>query len=268
MLVVDHAAQPHEARREPERAHEEHRRGPTLATSRALTREVAKIARLSGRNAAPVATGLKPSTRWRYCVTRKNVENCAPTTSAMSTSAPPGRGCGRARAAAAAAVTRPLGAHEEREQERPTTNEPMVERRRPAAVGGADEAVDDGDRTERCGDRADHVEAAGTRGVSVTKRRARTSTTAPMGTLTKRVQCQLTKSVRMPPRSSPMDAPADETAVKRARPRLRAASLGALVVTRARTLGCGERGADALERAGGDEPGRVRWRARRAGSRR
>ena len=34
-----------------------------------------------------------------------------------------------------------------------------------------------------------------------------------------------------------MDAPADETAVKRARPRFRAASFGALVVTRARTLG-------------------------------
>ena len=34
-----------------------------------------------------------------------------------------------------------------------------------------------------------------------------------------------------------MDAPADDTAVKRASPRLRAASFGALVVTRARTLG-------------------------------
>jgi hypothetical protein len=44
-------------------------------------------------------------------------------------------------------------------------------------------------------------------------------------------------SVTRPPRSSPRDAPPEDTAAKRASARLRAASSGAPVVSRARTLG-------------------------------
>ena len=50
-----------------------------------------------------------------------------------------------------------------------------------------------------------------------------------------------------------MEAPPEETAPKRARARLRAASSGALVVSRGEDARCGEGRADALERAGRDE---------------
>ncbi len=59
----------------------------------------------------------------------------------------------------------------------------------------------------------------------------------PIGTLMKSVQRHEPTSVSRPPSSSPIDAPPDETAAKSAKARLRAASSGALVVSRARTLG-------------------------------
>ena len=77
----------------------------------------------------------------------------------------------------------------------------------------------------------------GRRGVSVTKRRARTRTAMPIGTLMNSVQRHDPRSVTTPPSSRPIDAPAEETAPKRASARLRAASSGALVVSSARTLG-------------------------------
>ena len=77
----------------------------------------------------------------------------------------------------------------------------------------------------------------GRRGVSVTKRRASTRTAIPIGTLMNSVQRHEPRSVTTPPSSRPMDAPADETAPNRASARFRAASSGALVVSRASTLG-------------------------------
>ena len=77
----------------------------------------------------------------------------------------------------------------------------------------------------------------GRRGVSVTKRRASARTAMPIGTLMNSVQRHEPRSVTTPPSSRPIDAPAEETAPKRASARFRAASSGALVVSRASTLG-------------------------------
>ena len=90
----------------------------------------------------------------------------------------------------------------------------------------------------------------------------------PIGTLMKSVQRHEPTSVSRPPSSRPMDAPPEETAPKSARARLRAASSGALVVSRASTLGRGQRGADALERAGGDELARGLGEAAEGGGQR
>ena len=70
-----------------------------------------------------------------------------------------------------------------------------------------------------------------------TKRRASSSTTMPIGTLMKSVQRHEPTSVTTPPSSRPREAPPEETAAKSASARLRAASSGALVVSRASTPG-------------------------------
>ena len=75
------------------------------------------------------------------------------------------------------------------------------------------------------------------RAVSPTKRGTSAITAMPIGTLMNIVQRQSSRSVRTPPRMRPIAAPPEETAVKAASPRLRAASSGAVVVIRASTLG-------------------------------
>ena len=77
----------------------------------------------------------------------------------------------------------------------------------------------------------------GRRGVSVTNIGASTSTAMPIGTLMNSVQRQEATSVSNPPRSSPMEAPPEETAPNRASARLRSPSSRAPVVSRASTLG-------------------------------
>ena len=48
-------------------------------------------------------------------------------------------------------------------------------------------------------------------GLLSTSRSASRAVTIPIGTFTKKIQCQLMRSVRMPPASSPIEPPAEAT---------------------------------------------------------
>ena len=50
---------------------------PSRASSRGVTRDIAKMPSVSGRKARPVVSGPKPSWPSRYCTARKNIDICA-----------------------------------------------------------------------------------------------------------------------------------------------------------------------------------------------
>ena len=200
-------------------------------------RDIPKIPRLKGRNAIPVASGPKPSTSWMYCTTRKNIDRFAPMISAIEASAPTRRrlrtrcgctiGCGcrvSVRASSRSSAAPRTNPPTVRTEPQPCSGAPMSAQTRETAPMVALAAPTRSKRPER-------------RGVSSTKRPTRSRTTRPSGTLMKSVQRHDPTSVSRPPRMRPMDAPPEETAPKRAKARLRAASSGALVVRRASTLG-------------------------------
>ena len=213
-------------------------RAPNRASSRGVTRDIAKMPRLNGRNATPAASGPKPSTRWTYCTTRKNIDRFAPITRAITASAATRRrlrtsagwiiGCGcRASVRASSASS-----------DRPEDEAAEGAGRGPAVLGGADQRPDEGDGADGGAGGADHVEASGAAlGLGDEAAARGASTAMPIGTLMKSVQRHEPTSVSRPPRIRPIDAPPEETAPKSASARLRAASSGALVVSRARTLG-------------------------------
>ena len=49
--------------------------GPTRASSRGVTRDIAKMPRVSGMKARPDAIGPKPRTPSMYCTARKNMDS-------------------------------------------------------------------------------------------------------------------------------------------------------------------------------------------------
>ncbi len=63
-------------------------RTPNRPTRRGVTREVAKISSVSGRNAKPERSAPYPSTPCMNCTAKKKNANCAPTKSAITETAP------------------------------------------------------------------------------------------------------------------------------------------------------------------------------------
>ena len=63
-------------------------RTPNRPTRRGVRREVAKISRVSGRNAKPERSAPYPSTPCMNCTAKKKNANCAPTKSAITETAP------------------------------------------------------------------------------------------------------------------------------------------------------------------------------------
>ena len=206
-------------------------------TRRGVNRDIVKMPRLNGRNANPDASGPKPSTFCTYCTTRKNIDSCAPTTSAIIA-----RAATRVRLASRAgwiigcATRRSVNASSASES-RPRAKPPSV-RAEPHPWSGVPISAQTIETAPTVAVTAPTTSnRPGRRTVSVTKSGASASTASPIGTLMNIAQRHEPMSVSTPPSSRPMDAPPEETAPNSARARCRSASSRAEVVSRASTLG-------------------------------
>ena len=111
---------------------------------------------------APAASGPKPSSRWRYCTVRKNTDIWPPTTSEI-TIRPPTRCRLRSREARSiGCATRRSVRAKATSSAAPRTKPPRVCERDPAVLGHADQRPDQRHRGAGRGGRADEVEPAGT----------------------------------------------------------------------------------------------------------
>ena len=116
---------------------------------RGVTRDIAKMPSVSGRNASPEAIGPKPSSPSMNCTARKNIDSWPPTTRPIAARPPTRRRLLQERGPQQRVGDPALGDRQQREQGRADQEADDRAGRGPAVLGHADERPDERDRASR-----------------------------------------------------------------------------------------------------------------------